>query len=73
MIQGKGRENEKMGRVLELLPNITFRVQLENNEVILAHLSGKMRLNFIRILAGDSVLVELSPDGKRGRIVYRYK
>lgn len=73
MNQQKSKENERMGRVMELLPNTTFRVQLENSQEVLAHLSGKMRLNFIRILPGDRVLVEISPDGGRGRIVYRYK
>lgn len=60
--------------VVEPLPNAMFRVELENKHVVLAHISGKMRKNFIRILPGDRVLVELSPyDLSRGRIVYRYK
>jgi translation initiation factor IF-1 len=60
--------------VLELLPNAMFRVELENKHKVLAHISGKMRKNFIRILPGDRVLVELSPyDLTRGRIIYRYK
>jgi len=60
--------------VAELLPNAMFRVELENKHKVLAHISGKMRKNFIRILPGDRVLVELSPyDLSRGRIVYRYK
>ncbi|MBD3867744.1 MAG: translation initiation factor IF-1 [Acidobacteria bacterium] len=60
--------------VVELLPNAMFRVELENEHKVLAHISGKMRKNFIRILPGDRVLVELSPyDLTRGRIVYRYK
>jgi len=60
--------------VLETLPNATFKVELENQHQVLAHISGKMRKNFIRILPGDKVLVELSPyDLNRGRIVYRYK
>ena len=60
--------------VVELLPNATFRVELENEHRVLAHISGKMRKHFIRILPGDRVLVELSPyDLTRGRIVYRYK
>jgi translation initiation factor IF-1 len=60
--------------VIELLPNAMFRVELENEHKVLAHISGKMRKNFIRILPGDKVLVELSPyDLSRGRIVYRYK
>jgi translation initiation factor IF-1 len=62
------------GNVIETLPNASFRVQLENDHVILAHISGKMRMNYIRILPGDKVLIELSPyDLSRGRIVYRYK
>ncbi len=60
--------------VLEPLPNAMFRVELENKHKVLAHISGRMRKNFIRILPGDRVLVELSPyDLTRGRIVYRYK
>ena len=60
--------------VVEPLPNAMFRVQLENKHQVLAHISGKMRKNFIRILTGDRVLVELSPyDLSRGRIVYRFK
>jgi len=64
----------KEGEVIEALPNTTFRVKLSDGKEILAHLSGKMRLNFIRILPGDRVNVEVSPyDGTRGRIVYRKK
>jgi len=60
--------------VQEALPNAMFRVELDNGHKVLAHISGKMRKHFIRILPGDSVLVELSPyDLTRGRIVYRYK
>ncbi len=60
--------------VLEPLPNAMFKVQLDNEHKVLAHISGKMRKHFIRILRGDRVLVELSPyDLSRGRIVYRYK
>jgi translation initiation factor IF-1 len=60
--------------VLEPLPNAMFRVKLENEHTILAHISGRMRKHFIRILPGDEVLVELSPyDLTRGRITYRYK
>ncbi len=59
---------------METLPNAMFRVELENKHLVLAHISGKMRKNFIRILPGDKILVELSPyDLTRGRIVYRYK
>lgn len=62
------------GTVVEALPNATFRVELENGHKLLAHISGKMRMHFIRILPGDKVTVELSPyDLTRGRIVYRYK
>jgi translation initiation factor IF-1 len=60
--------------VLETLPNAMFRVELENKHKVLAHVSGKMRKNWIRILPGDKVKVELTPyDLNRGRIVYRYK
>ena len=62
------------GKVLESLPNAMFRVELENNHVLLAHISGKMRMNYIRILPGDKVTVEISPyDLTRGRITYRNK
>lgn len=62
------------GKVLETLPNAMFRVELENGHKVLAHVSGKMRMHFIRILPGDRVTVELSPyDLSRGRIVYRAK
>ena len=62
------------GTVVEALPNASFRVELENGHRLLAHISGKMRMHFIRILPGDKVTVELSPyDLSRGRIVYRYK
>ena len=62
------------GTVVEALPNATFRVKLENGHLLLAHISGKMRMHFIKILPGDKVTVELSPyDLSRGRIVYRYK
>ena len=62
------------GTVLETLPNASFKVKLENGHEILAHISGKMRMHYIRILPGDKVLLELSPyDLNRGRIVYRYK
>jgi len=60
--------------VREALPNAMFRVELENGHRVLAHISGKMRKNYIRILPGDQILVELSPyDLNRGRIVYRFK
>ncbi|NMA91578.1 MAG: translation initiation factor IF-1 [Firmicutes bacterium] len=65
---------EVEGKVVEPLPNAMFRVKLDNGLKVLAHVSGKIRMNFIRILPGDRVLVELSPyDLTRGRITYRYK
>jgi len=65
---------EVEGTVVEPLPNAMFRVELENGHKVLAHVSGKMRMNFIRILPGDRVKVELSPyDLTRGRITYRFK
>ena len=65
---------ETSGIVAEALPNAQFKVTLENQHTILAHLSGKMRMNFIRILPGDKVTVELSPyDLMKGRITYRQK
>jgi len=65
---------EVMATVVEPLRNAMFKVELENQHQVLAHISGKMRKNFIRILPGDKVLVELSPyDLTRGRIIYRYK
>ncbi|MEJ2229662.1 MAG: translation initiation factor IF-1 [Nitrospirales bacterium] len=71
-----GKEDiiEVQGAVTETLPNAMFRVQLENGHKILAHISGKMRMHFIRILPGDKVTVEISPyDLTRGRITYRFK
>ena len=65
---------EVSGVVIEPLPNAMFRVELENGHKVLAHISGKMRMKFIKILSGDKVLLELSPyDLTRGRIVWRYK
>lgn len=65
---------EAEGTVLETLPNAMFRVELENGHKVLAHISGKMRMHFIKILPGDRVTVELSPyDLSRGRITYRAK
>ena len=62
------------GTVVEALPNAAFKVELENGKVILAHISGKLRMNYIRILPGDKVKVEMSPyDLSKGRIVFRYK
>ena len=65
---------QMQGEVVENLPNATFRVKLENGHIVLGHISGKMRMHYIRILPGDKVVVELSPyDLSRGRITYRYK
>lgn len=62
------------GKVVEPLPNAMFRVELSNGHVVTAHISGKMRMNFIKILPGDKVTLELSPyDLTKGRIIYRYK
>ena len=62
------------GEIVETLPNAMFRVKLENDHVVLAHVSGKMRMHYIKILPGDTVKLELSPyDLTRGRITYRYK
>lgn len=65
---------EQDGEVVEALPNATFKVELENGHIILAHISGKMRMHYIRILPGDRVKVAMSPyDLSKGRITYRYK
>lgn len=65
---------EVEGTVVEALPNATFRVKLPNGYMVLAHISGKIRIHYIRVLPGDRVLVELSPyDLSRGRITYRFK
>ena len=65
---------EVEGTILEALPNAMFKVKLQNNHEILAHISGKIRMNFIKILPGDRVTVELTPyDLNRGRITYRFK
>ena len=65
---------EVSGKIIEALPNATFQVELENGHVVLAHVSGKIRMNFIRILPGDKVTLELTPyDLTRGRITYRFK
>ena len=65
---------EFSGTVMELLPNATFRIELENGHQIIAHTAGKMRKNRIRVLAGDKVLVEMSPyDLTKGRVTYRFK
>ncbi|MBU4252447.1 MAG: translation initiation factor IF-1 [Candidatus Omnitrophota bacterium] len=65
---------ETEGKIIEALPNAMFKVQLENGHVVLAHVSGKMRMNFIRIIPGDKVKLELSPyDLSRGRITFRVR
>ncbi len=65
---------ETEGKIIEALPNAMFKVELENGHIVLAHVSGKMRMNFIRILPGDKVKLELSPyDLSRGRITFRSK
>lgn len=70
----KGEAIEVEGTVIEPLPNAMFRVQLDNGHAVLAHISGKMRMHYIRILRGDRVKVELSPyDLTRGRITFRVK
>ena len=74
LVASKDGAIEIEGSVAEALPNAMFRVELTNGHKILAHISGKMRKNYIRILPGDRVIVELSPyDLTRGRIIYRYK
>ncbi|NLK18522.1 MAG: translation initiation factor IF-1 [Synergistaceae bacterium] len=73
-MSNKSEVLEVRGKVIEPLPNAMFRVELDNGHKLLAHVSGKMRLHFIRILPGDRVLVEISPyDLDRGRIIYRYE
>ncbi|MEI7690181.1 MAG: translation initiation factor IF-1 [bacterium] len=65
---------EVEGTVLETLPNAMFRVELENGHIILAHISGKMRMHYIKILPGDKVTIEMTPyDLTKGRVVYRHK
>ena len=65
---------EVEGKVIETLPNTTFKVELENGHEIIAHISGKMRMHYIKILPGDKIRVEMSPyDLTKGRIVFRYK
>ena len=65
---------QMQGEIVETLPNATFRVKLENGHIVLGHISGKMRMHYIRILPGDKVTVEVSPyDLSRGRIVFRAK
>ena len=65
---------EQDGKIIEALSNAMFRVELQNGHVVIAHISGKMRMNYIKILPGDKVKLEMSPyDLTKGRIVYRYK
>ena len=64
-------KNKVNGVVVEALPDTNFRVQLEDGRIVLAYLAGKMRLHYIKVMIGDRVQLELSPDGARGRIVYR--
>ena len=68
-----GNFTEMNGTVIEALPNAMFRVQLENGNVITAHVSGKLRMNYIRILCGDQVAVEYQPSEGSGRITWKYK
>ncbi len=71
---GKEDQIEMEGTVTETLPNTMFRVKLENGHIVTAHISGKMRKNYIRILTGDKVVVELTPyDLSKGRIIFRAK
>jgi translation initiation factor IF-1 len=73
-VANKEKAIEVEGVVTETLPNAMFRVELPNGHKVLAHVSGKIRMHFIKILPGDRVLIELSPyDLSRGRIIYRYK
>lgn len=67
----KDKKNKKEGVVTEALPDTTFKVRLEDGREVLAYLSGKMRLNYIKVMLGDRVTVELGGDEKRGRIVFR--
>lgn len=67
----KDKKPRKEGVVVEVLPNTTFKVRLEDGREVLAYLSGKMRLNYIKVMLGDRVTVELGEDEKRGRIVFR--
>lgn len=68
----KDKKIKKKGEVIEALPNLLFRVKLEDGEEVLAHLAGKLRIFRIKVLPGDTVLIEMTPyDKKRGRIIYR--
>jgi len=71
-VQSSQEKIKREGQIIEALPNATFKVKLDNGQEALAHLSGKLRMNFIRVLIGDRVVIEFSPyDEKRGRIVRR--
>ena len=65
------KENRVEGVISEALPDTNFRVKLDDGKEVLAYLAGKMRLNYIKVMIGDRVVLELSPDGERGRIVFR--
>jgi len=65
------KEPTVRGQITEVLPNSLFRVKLENGNIIIGHLAGKLRMNHIRVMAGDNVSLVLSPEGEKGRIVYR--
>lgn len=65
------QKTKVIGTVVEALPDTTFRVQLEDGTIVLAYLAGKMRLHYVKVMLGDKVTLELSPDRGRGRIVYR--
>ena len=69
--QANLQKTKANGVVIEALPDTTFKVQLEDGKEVLAYLAGKMRMNYIKVMIGDRVTLELSPDGKRGRIIYR--
>jgi translation initiation factor IF-1 len=67
----KIKEPTVRGQITEVLPNALYRVKLESGNIIIAHLAGKLRMNHIRVIAGDAISLVLSPDGNMGRIVYR--
>ncbi len=68
----KDLKDKISGVVIEALPDTTFKVQLDDGREVLTYLAGRMRMNYIKVMIGDRVAIELSPDGKRGRITYRY-
>ena len=70
-LSDQDKKSKINGTVIETLPDTTFRVRLEDGREILAYLSGKMRMNYIKVMLGDRVMLELSPDGNRGRILFR--